>query len=98
MSLPIDTELPMVKGGDEALYLSAEMMNLLVRKVNAMAGMQAVSPLRLVKSDAGFLITGSRAGIVDDSALPADVTPTWIQTQVCVAGVTTDVWVFAGYA
>ncbi len=98
MSLSIDTELPILKEGDEALYLSAEWMDLLARKVNAMAGMQAVAPLRLVKSDAGFLLTGSRAGIVDDSGLPADVSPQWIQTQVCIAGVITDVWVFAGDA
>lgn len=98
MSLPIDTELPILKEGDAAIYLSAEEMNLLARKVNAIANMQAVAPLRLVKSDAGFLITGSRAGLVDDSNLPAGVTPQWIQTQVCIAGVSTDVWVFAGYA
>jgi hypothetical protein len=56
--IPIDTPLPTtLEEGDDCPLLSAEIVNLVFRKINAMHGMRAVQPLRLTKSDAGFLIT-----------------------------------------
>jgi len=56
--IPIDMPLPTnLKEGDECPLLSAEIVDLVFRKINAMHGMQAVQPLRLTKSDAGFLLT-----------------------------------------
>ena len=56
--IPITTLLPTnLKEGDECPFLSAEMVDLVFRKLNAIHGMRAVQPLRLTKSDAGFVIT-----------------------------------------
>jgi len=56
--IPIDMPLPTnLEEGDECPLLSAEIVDLIFRKINAMHGMRAVQPLRLTKSDAGFLLT-----------------------------------------
>ena len=56
--IPIDMPLPTnLVEGDECPLLSAEIVDLVFRKINAMHGMRAVQPLRLTKSDAGFLLT-----------------------------------------
>jgi len=56
--ISIDTPLPTtLEEGDECPLLSAEIVDLVFRKVNAMHGMRVVQPLRLTKSDAGFLLT-----------------------------------------
>lgn len=57
MPLPITTPLPMAKEGEPAWILSAEMLDLLVRKVEAFHNIQAEAPLRIVKADAGFRFT-----------------------------------------
>jgi hypothetical protein len=56
--IPIDTSLQTnLKAGDECPFLSAEIVDLVSRKINALHGMRAVQPLRLTKSDAGFVLT-----------------------------------------
>ena len=56
--IPIDTSLQTnLKEGDECPFLSAEIVDLASRKINALHGMRAVQPLRLTKSDAGFVLT-----------------------------------------
>ena len=56
--IPIDMPLPTnLEEGDECPHLSAEIVDLIFRNINAMHGMRAVQPLRLTKSDAGFLLT-----------------------------------------
>lgn len=56
--IPIDMPLPTtLEEGDESPLLSAEIVDLVFRKVNAMHNMRAVQPLRLVRSDSGFLLT-----------------------------------------
>ena len=56
--IPIDTPLPTnLKEGDPPPLFSAEMVDLVFRKINAMYGMRAVQPLRLTKSESGFLLT-----------------------------------------
>lgn len=60
--LHIDTPLPEnLVEGDFAYGLSAEIVDLLFRKVNAMYDAQAQSPLRLTKSESGFLFTVENA-------------------------------------
>lgn len=56
MEVPRDitAPLPLAKEGDPAWILSAEMVNFINRKVNAFTNIQAVYPLRIVKSDAGM--------------------------------------------
>ena len=54
--LPIDTTLPIVKEGDEAIVLSADWMNLLHRKLNALWNMQGVNGTVVIKAEAGFKI------------------------------------------
>lgn len=55
--LDIDTPLPTVKEGEIALALSAEIMDLAFRKINAMYDSRALLPVILTKSDGGFLFT-----------------------------------------
>lgn len=56
--IPIDTPLPTtLEEGDDSPLLSADVVNLVFRKINAMYGMRAVQPLRLTKSESGFLLT-----------------------------------------
>ncbi len=57
MPLPITTPLPIVKEDEPAWILSAELANLLARKVEAFSNIQADAPLKITKSDAGFKIT-----------------------------------------
>lgn len=55
--IPIDTPLPMLEEGDQALMLSAAWVDLAFRKINAMYDARAELPLVLTKSDGGFLFT-----------------------------------------
>jgi len=95
--IPIETPLPLVAEGDVPWCLSAEMLNLLARKVNAIYGMRAIAPILITKNDAGFVFHTGKTGLLpDDGTMPANVTPVWEATSVCIGGVPTTVYVFAG--
>lgn len=56
MPLPLTTPLPLANEDDPAWILSAELANLLARKVEAFSNIQSDLPLKIVKSDAGMKI------------------------------------------
>ena len=92
----INDPLPMVNEGDPAWMLSAEMANLLVRKVNAMYGMRVAAPLRLVKADAGFTISAGRAGLLPENGLTTPTAPTWQEVTLVIDCVPTQFYVLTG--
>lgn len=96
MSLPITTPLPEAREGEPAWILSAELVELMERKIDAFMNMQTEFPLKVIKADSGFKIVGE--GVLSRAGLPNDVTPRWIEVQVCVAGTLQNVWIFAGQA
>lgn len=98
--ISIDTPLPLAAEGDAAWCLSAEMLNLLARKVNALANMRAISPIKLTKTDAGFVFHTGKAGLLPEgtggSSMPEGLTPVWAPVSVCVDGVPTTYYIYAG--
>lgn len=94
--ISIDEPLPLVAAGDIPWCLSAEMLNHLSRKVNAIYNMRAISPIRLAKTDAGFVFHTGQAGLLPDDGLPDNVVPVWETVSMCIDGVPTTVYVFAG--
>lgn len=98
--IPIETPLPLVAEGDAPWCLSAEMLNLLARKVNALSNMRAISPIKLTKTDAGFVLHTGPSGLLPEgqgsAAMPAGVTPIWQPITTCVGGVPTTYYIYAG--
>lgn len=94
--IPIDDPIPLADEGDPAWCLSAERLNHLARKINAIYSMRAVSPVRITKSDSGFVIHTSKTGLLpDDDTIPTNAVPAWEAVSVCIDGVTTTVYVYA---
>jgi len=89
MSLPIDTPLPIVDAGAPAWILSAEWAELLSRKVNAILEMRADLPVKITKSDSGFLFSAA-----EGYATPAGAVPQWVETSICIDGEVRTLWVF----
>ena len=89
MSLPIDTPLPIVDAGAPAWILSAEWAELLSRKVNAILEMRADLPVKITKSDSGFLFSAA-----EGYATPAGAVPQWVETSICIDGDVRTLWVF----
>lgn len=89
MSLPLDTPLPIVDAGAPAWILSAEWAELLSRKVNAILEMRAELPVKVTKSDSGFLFSAA-----EGYATPAGAIPQWVETSVCIDGEVRTLWVF----
>ena len=89
MSLPIDTPLPIVSEGDPAWILSAEWAELLSRKVNSILEMRADLPVKITKSDSGFLFSAA-----EGYAAPAGAVPQWVETSICIDGEVRTLWVF----
>lgn len=98
--ISIETPLPMAAENDAAWCLSAEMLNLLARKVNAIYNMRAISPIRITKTEHGPVIHTGKSGLLPDgeggSSMPDSVTPVWQQVSVCVDGVPTTYYIYAG--
>jgi hypothetical protein len=98
--ISIDTPLPLVSENDAPWCLSAEMLNLLARKVNALSNMRAISPIKLTKTDAGFVFHTGKSGLLPEgtggAAMPDGLVPGWQQISVCVNGVPTTYYVYAG--
>jgi hypothetical protein len=89
MSLPLDTPLPIVDAGAPAWILSAEWAELLSRKVNAILEMRADLPVKITKSDSGFLFSAA-----EGYATPAGAVPQWVETSICIDGEVRTLWVF----
>jgi len=89
MSLPLDTPLPIVDAGAPAWILSAEWAELLSRKVNAILEMRADLPVKITKSDSGFLFSAA-----EGYATPAGAVPQWVETSICIDGDVRTLWVF----
>jgi hypothetical protein len=89
MSLPLDTPLPIVDAGAPAWILSAEWAELLSRKVNAILEMRAELPVKITKSDSGFLFSAA-----EGYATPAGAVPQWVETSICIDGEVRTLWVF----
>jgi len=89
MSLPLDTPLPIVDAGAPAWILSAEWAELLSRKVNAILEMRADLPVKITKSDSGFLFSAA-----EGYATPAGAVPQWVETSICIGGEVRTLWVF----
>ena len=89
MSLPLDTPLPIVDAGAPAWILSAEWAELLSRKVNAMIEMRAEPPIKLTKSDAGFLFSAGQG-----YGTPTGAVTQWVQATLCINNESRTVWVF----
>ena len=91
MSAPSDTSapLPLVNEGDPAWMLSAEWANHLARKINAILEMRAELPVKITKSDSGFLFSAA-----EGYATPAGAIPQWVETSVCIDGEVRTLWVF----
>lgn len=94
--ISIDTPLPVAAEGDAAWCLSAEMLNLLARKVNALSNMRAISPISLTKTDAGFVFSTGESGLLPTGDMPDHVTPVWERVTVCVDDVSTTYYVYLG--
>jgi hypothetical protein len=90
MALDINLPLPTYsEKGDEAWILSAEQANLLARKVNAILQMRAELPVKITKSDTGFLFSAAEGW-----ATPAGAVPQWVETSICIDGDVRTLWVF----
>lgn len=85
----INEPLPMVGEGSDAWMLSADWANLLARKVNAILGMRAELPVKVTKSDSGFLFSAA-----EGYATPAGAVPQWVETSICIDGEVRTLWVF----
>ena len=82
----ISAPLPLVNEGDPAWMLSAAWANHLARKINAILEMRAELPIKVTKSDSGFLFSGY--------ATPVGAVPQWVETSVCINGENRTLWVF----
>ena len=91
MSAPSDfsAPLPLVNEGDPAWMLSAEWANHLARKINAILEMRAELPVKITKSDSGFLFSAA-----EGYATPEGAIPQWVETSVCIDGEVRTLWVF----
>lgn len=87
--IPIQEPLPLVAEGDDPWCLSAEMLNLLARKVNALTSMRAIEPLRIIQTEAGPVLTTGRGGLIKEGDLPSNATIQWVTISLCVGGVPT---------
>lgn len=85
----ISEPLPLVGEDGPPWMLSAEWANHLARKVNAVLGMRAELPIKLTKSDSGFLFTAG-----EGYATPAGAVPQWVETSICIDGEVRTLWVF----
>ena len=85
----ISAPLPLVNEGDPPWMLSAEWANHLARKINAILEMRAELPVKVTKSDSGFLFSAA-----EGYATPAGAIPQWVETSVCIDGEVRTLWVF----